>query len=77
MCTLRDSETLSLPENAVVLGISTDSVYSHRAVAEKHRIDFPIRSDGNDRVADAYGARADEMDDHRGVARSPATSTEE
>ena len=70
MCTLRDSETLSLLENTVVLGISTDSVYSHRAFAGKHRIDFPLLSDSDGRVAEAYGVRADEIDDHRNVARS-------
>ncbi|WP_144926495.1 redoxin domain-containing protein [Halorubrum salsamenti] len=70
MCTLRDSETLSLLENTVVLGISTDGVYSHRAFAAQHRIDFPLLSDSDGRVAEAYGVRADEIDDHRGVARS-------
>ena len=70
MCTLRDSEALSLLENTVVLGISTDSVYSHRAFAEQHRIDFPLLSDSDGRVAEAYGVRAEEIDDHRGVARS-------
>ena len=53
MCTLRDSEALSLLENTVVLGISTDGVYSHRAFAEKHRIDFPLLSDSDSRVAEA------------------------
>jgi peroxiredoxin len=70
MCTLRDSEALSLMENTVVLGISTDGVYSHRAFAEQHRIDFPLLSDSDGRVAEAYGVRTDEIDDHRGVARS-------
>lgn len=70
MCTLRDSEALSLLENTVVLGVSTDGAYSHRAFAEQHRIDFPLLSDSDGRVAEAYGVRADEMNDHRGVARS-------
>ncbi|VTT86385.1 Alkyl hydroperoxide reductase subunit C-like protein [Halorubrum sp. DM2] len=70
MCTLRDSETLSLLENTVVLGISTDGVYSHRAFAKKHRIDFPLLADSDGRAAEAYGVRVDEIEDHRGVARS-------
>lgn len=70
MCTLRDSEALSLPENTVVLGVSTDGVYSHRAFAENHRIDFPLLSDSDGRVAEAYGVRVDGLDDHCGVARS-------
>lgn len=70
MCTLRDSEMLSMVENTVVLGISTDSVYSHQAFGEEHRIDFPLLSDSDGQVARAYGVLVDELDDHRDVARS-------
>lgn len=70
MCTLRDSEALSLVENTVVLGISTDSVYCHREFADEQRIDFPLLSDSDGSVAEAYGVLADEFDDHRGVACS-------
>ncbi|MEF8827403.1 MAG: peroxiredoxin [Haloarcula sp.] len=70
MCTLRDSESLSMVENTVVLGVSTDSVYSHRTFGEHHRIDFPLLSDSDGSVARAYGVLVDELDDHREVARS-------
>lgn len=70
MCTLRDSEALSLVEDTVVLGISIDSAYSHREFAKKHRIDYPLLSDSDGQVAEAYGVRAEEIDDHRGVAQS-------
>lgn len=72
MCTLRDSEHLSMVENTVVLGISTDSVYSHRPFGEEFRIDFPLLSDSDGSVAEAFGVLADEIDGHRGVARSAA-----
>jgi len=69
LCVLRDAEALSLVENTVVLGISTDSVHSHRAFSREHRIGFPLLSDSDGRVADAYGVLVDELDGHREVAR--------
>lgn len=70
LCLLRDAEGLSLVENTVVLGVSTDSVYSHRAFAEQHRIDFPLLSDSDARVAEAYGVLVQEIEGHRAVPRS-------
>ena len=70
LCLLRDAEDLSLVQETVVLGVSTDSVYSHRAYSEEYRIDFPLLSDTDGRVARAYGVLADEVDGHRDVAQS-------
>lgn len=70
MCTLRDSEALSMVENTVVLGVSTDGVYSHRRFGEEYRIDFPLLSDSDGRVARSYGVLVDELEGHRDVARS-------
>lgn len=70
LCTLRDAERLSLVENTVVLGISTDSAYSHRQFAEEYRIEFPLLSDSDGRVAEAYGVLDEEIDEHRKRARS-------
>jgi len=70
MCLLRDAEGLSLAENTVILGLSTDSAYSHRAFADQHRIDFPLLSDSDGSVAESYGVRVGEIQDHQTVARS-------
>jgi len=70
MCLLRDAEGLSLAENTVILGVSTDSAYSHRAFADQHRIDFPLLSDSDGSVAEEYSVRVEEIEDHRIVARS-------
>ncbi|MFT4947513.1 MAG: peroxiredoxin [Natronomonas sp.] len=70
MCLLRDAEGLSLAQNTVILGISTDSAYSHRAFSDQHRIDFPLLSDSDGTVAREYDVRVDEIHDHRAVARS-------
>lgn len=70
MCLLRDAEGLSLTENTVILGVSTDSAYSHRAFSDQHRIDFPLLSDNDATVAELYGVRVEEIEDHRTVAQS-------
>lgn len=70
LCLLRDAEALSLVEQTVVLGVSTDSVYSHRKFSEKFRIEFPLLSDSDGRVAKSYGVLTPEIQDHRDVARS-------
>lgn len=70
LCVLRDAEGLSLVENTVVFGISTDSAYSHRAFSREHRIDFPLLSDSDGQVSEAYGVLVDQLEDHRKVARS-------
>ncbi len=70
LCTLRDAEGLSLVEDTVVLGVSTDSAYSHQAFSEEFRIGFPLLADNDAQVAEAYGVRVDEIEGHRNVARS-------
>ncbi len=39
-----------------VLGVSGDSIKSHRRFAEKYDLNFPLLSDPDREVADAYGA---------------------
>jgi peroxiredoxin (alkyl hydroperoxide reductase subunit C) len=41
--------------NAVVLGISCDSVYSHDAWARHHGLSYPLLSDIHRTVCQAYG----------------------
>jgi peroxiredoxin Q/BCP len=54
-CDFRDS----LPDfeglDAVVLGVSADSIESHRAFREKHRLNFPLLADEGHSVLEAYG----------------------
>ena len=70
LCLLRDAEDLSMVENTVVFGISTDSAHSHQAFAEEYRIDFPLLSDSDGSVAEAYGVLVEEIKNHRRVPRS-------
>ncbi len=41
---------------AVVLGVSADDLVSHQQFAHKHQLPFPLLSDTDHRVAEAYGA---------------------
>lgn len=70
MCLLRDAEGLSFAENTVILGISTDSAFSHRAFSDQHRIDFPLLSDSDGTVSEKYGVHVSEIQDHKIVAQS-------
>lgn len=42
--------------NAVVLGVSKDTVESHQRFSTKHELHFPLLSDPDASVIDAYGA---------------------
>ena len=54
-CSFRDSNSEIEAEGAVVLGVSTDSLRSHEEFRQKHRLPFPLLSDPDHRLADAYG----------------------
>lgn len=55
-CSFRDGMNDLKQANIVVLGISKDSVESHEGFASKHKLNFPILSDIDGSVIDAYGA---------------------
>jgi peroxiredoxin Q/BCP len=56
-CHFRDLGTEFAQLGAQRLGISTDSVERQKAFAEKHGFDYPLLSDEDGAVADAYGVR--------------------
>ncbi|MFC4542795.1 redoxin domain-containing protein [Halosolutus amylolyticus] len=69
LCSLRDFDLFGLQPDVSIVGVSTDSAYSHRAFAERNDLDFPLVSDGDGSIADAYGVLEDEaLDGHRTVA---------
>lgn len=55
-CDLRDANAELEMLGVVVLGISRDSLESHRKFKEKHALNFPLLSDPDGRVHDLYGA---------------------
>ena len=55
-CSFRDHSPKFNVKNAVVLGISPDSVKSHQGFIEKQKLNFNLLSDPDNKVAEAYGA---------------------
>lgn len=54
-CAFRDVWAQFESANAVVLGVSTDDVASHRAFQQEHRLPFDLLADTDGTVARAYG----------------------
>ncbi|HEV7454589.1 MAG TPA: peroxiredoxin [Candidatus Saccharimonadales bacterium] len=56
-CQFRDArEVIHELSGAEVVGISKDSVESHKKFAAKHALNFPILSDPEHKTIEAYGA---------------------
>ncbi len=56
-CELRDEhDIISQFGNASIIGISKDSVRSHKKFASEHHLNFPLLSDVDHGVLEAYGA---------------------
>lgn len=55
-CDFRDNYALIHNADAVVLGVSPDSIESHVKFIKKYNLNFPLLSDPDHKVADMYGA---------------------
>lgn len=69
LCGLRDAEWFTLEDDLTAYGIGTDSVSSHRAFADQNDLSFPLLSDSDGRISEAFGALHDKVKDHRRVSR--------
>jgi peroxiredoxin Q/BCP len=56
VCTLRDTFMELGKLNATVLGISGDYVFSHHEWAKFHKLQFPLLSDHDHKIARLYGS---------------------
>ena len=54
-CAFRDGMRKIQNRGAVVLGLSTDSVDSHRKFKEKYHLNFPLLADTEKRIVENYG----------------------
>ena len=54
-CSFRDENATLADVGAVVLGVSRDSVNSHRRFADKYDLNFPLLADTDGEVCSAYG----------------------
>jgi peroxiredoxin len=57
LCTLHEGDFFEFVPGVDLFGISTDGVYSHREFADKHGFGFPLLSDPEAEVVEAYGVR--------------------
>ena len=55
-CSFRDGRELLENAGAVVIGISKDTVTSHKKFADKHRLNFTLLSDESTDTIKAYGS---------------------
>ncbi|HEV2721726.1 MAG TPA: thioredoxin-dependent thiol peroxidase [Thermoanaerobaculia bacterium] len=54
-CSFRDHEGDISRAHAAVLGVSTDSLESHKKFEAKHSLNFPLLSDATSDIAKMYG----------------------
>lgn len=54
-CSFRDNLQSLKRKEAEVVGVSLDSVESHKKFSEKYHLPFPLISDKEKRIANAYG----------------------
>ncbi|MEK7079027.1 MAG: thioredoxin-dependent thiol peroxidase [Patescibacteria group bacterium] len=54
-CGFRDKSKQYKDKNIIILGISKDSVASHKKFAEKYHLTFPLLSDESKETIKAYG----------------------
>jgi len=58
-CAFRDAHLQFAGTNAVVLGVSPDTMDSHDRFTTKYSLPFPLLADTDHQVAEAYGAWAE------------------
>lgn len=54
-CDFRDHSKIFSQKNAIILGISKDSVKSHEKFKKNHALPFPLLSDETGEVCEKYG----------------------
>lgn len=69
VCDLHDMSWFDLDSDLQVFGISTDSTFSHREFAKQEGLNFPLLSDNDGSVAEAYEVLIDELQGHKRIAR--------
>lgn len=60
-CEFRDMQQDFKKQDTVVLGVSKDSIESHEKFRNKYRLNFPLLSDPDLKVHEAYGAYGNKM----------------
>jgi len=69
LCSLRDIDLFNLQRDVAILGVSTDSAFSHREFARQNGLEFPLGSDDDGRVAERYGVLGEDVHGHTRLAK--------
>lgn len=69
LCSLRDIDLLTLMDDVTILGISRDSVHSHRAFAEQNGLEFPLLTDSIGEVAEEFGVLHAELEGQQRIPK--------
>jgi thioredoxin-dependent peroxiredoxin len=72
-CSFRDLRSLFHEHGAEILGVSTDTVKSHKKFQQKYHLTFPLLADPDHAVADQYGVWQQKRfmgREHMGIART-------
>lgn len=72
LCSVRDSINIYNAANAKVLAISVDSFFTLAQFKNQQNLNFPLLSDFNKEVSQAYGAYYEEFFGMHGVAKRAA-----
>lgn len=64
LCSLRDIDLFTLQDEISILGVSTDSAFSHRAFAEQNGLEFPLVSDNGGRLSELFGVLQEGFEGH-------------
>lgn len=67
LCALSDAEWFQFTEGLRVWGVSHDSVYAHAAFVDAYDLTFPLLSDADGEVAEAFDVLHEELEGHERV----------
>lgn len=60
-CNLRDNYTELLEKGFQVIGVSTDSIKSHKKFENKYHLPFPLIADEDKKIVERYGVWGEKM----------------
>lgn len=69
MCDLANLSWFDINEDVTVFAISTDRSFSHQAFADAEDLDFPLLSDSDGSIAEAFDVLYDEFKYHHRIAK--------
>ena len=69
VCTVNEMSWFGVDPDLTVFGISSDRTFSHLEFMNKEHLGFPLLSDSDGSVSEAYGVHYDEFRGHKNIAK--------